>query len=355
MNEKQLKAPFIYFGGKSKVSADVWSAFGEVDNYIEPFFGSGAILLGRPGWDPSIRMTETVNDADGFLANFWRALQADPCGVAEYADWPVNESDLEARHLWLVNRRKELTDNLNDPDFYDSKFAGWWVWGINCWIGSGWCSGKGPWKYDENEKRIIDSRKLPHLGDDGRGVNRQLPHLGDDGRGVNRQRPHLGGDGQGVNRKRPHLGGDGRGLRDYLSGLATRLRYVRVCCGDWSRITGPTVTVGHGTTGVFLDPPYSAEAGRDIGCYSVDCGKVAHKVREWCEQVGSDNRMRICIAGYEGEGHESLEKLGWRVVAWQASGGYENQSTSEDGPSNNCKRERLWFSPHCVENQKELF
>jgi len=333
--EQKLKSPFTYFGGKSKVAHEIWDAFGQVDNYIEPFFGSGSVLLNRPGWRPNVRLTETVNDVDGFLANFWRALQSDPDGVAEHADWPVNESDLEARHLWLVNRRRELTDKLNDPDFYDVKYAGWWVWGMNCWIGSGWCSGRGPWIYDEELKKIVKKtdardgccRKFPHLGDDGRGVNRQLPHLGD----------------------------DGRGLYEYLRQLAQRLRYVRVCCGDWSRVLGPAVTVGHGVTAVFLDPPYSTEAGRDMGCYAIDCGKVAHDVRSWCEEHGEDKLMRICLAGYEGEGHDHLIEKGWRCFAWKAHGGYENQSNNEEGPSVNCRRERLWFSPHCVDKNPELF
>ncbi len=60
------KAPFPWFGGKSKVAPIVWQAFGEVKNYVEPFFGSGAVLLGRPH-PPH---TETVNDADGFICNF---------------------------------------------------------------------------------------------------------------------------------------------------------------------------------------------------------------------------------------------------------------------------------------------
>lgn len=43
-----LKAPFPYFGGKSRVTREVWARFGDVPNYVEPFFGSGAVLLGRP-------------------------------------------------------------------------------------------------------------------------------------------------------------------------------------------------------------------------------------------------------------------------------------------------------------------
>lgn len=143
-NGDNLKSPFPWFGGKSKVTPQVWRALGDVQNYAEPFFGSGAVLLGRPSWHDA--NVETVNDADRYIANFWRALQAAPDEVAHYADYPVNECDLEARHLWLVNQgMQHMADNLfNDPDWYDAKIAGWWVWGICSWIGSGWCSGTGP-------------------------------------------------------------------------------------------------------------------------------------------------------------------------------------------------------------------
>ena len=129
-----LKAPFPYFGGKSFVAGAVWERFGNTPNFIEPFFGSGAVLLGRPG-KPG---TETINDRDGMVSNFFRSLQSDPDAVAKYADQPVNECDLSARHLWLVGRREDMTQRLMaDPDYYDAKAAGWWVWGLCCWIGSG--------------------------------------------------------------------------------------------------------------------------------------------------------------------------------------------------------------------------
>jgi hypothetical protein len=67
----ELHAPFPWFGGKATVSEVVWSRFGNVPNYVEPFFGSGAVLLGRPH-DPK---TETINDLDGLVANFWRAIE----------------------------------------------------------------------------------------------------------------------------------------------------------------------------------------------------------------------------------------------------------------------------------------
>ena len=92
-NEK-LKAPFPWFGGKSRVADLVWKRFGNVANYVEPFAGSLAVLLGRPHQ----AKLETVNDLDCYVANFWRALKNDPDGVAQWADDPVNEADLHAKH-----------------------------------------------------------------------------------------------------------------------------------------------------------------------------------------------------------------------------------------------------------------
>lgn len=295
-----LRAPFPWFGGKSRASGLVWDALGDVPNYVEPFAGSLAVLLQRPH-APRI---ETVNDADGFICNVWRAIAADPDAVAHYADWPVNENDLHARHSWLVARRGELTARLEgDPDYCDAKIAGWWLWGIACWIGGGWCAGVGPW-------HVVDGQLVKIDGNAGQGVNRKRVHLGNAGRGVNRQLPHLGDAGRGVNRQRA-------ALLDYMAALAERLANVRVCCGDWSRAMGPTPTVKLGLTGVLLDPPYSHDL-RDATCYAVE-SDIGADVRAWAIEHGHDPLLRIVLCGYAGE-HEMPD--GWTAVLWKAHGGY---------------------------------
>ncbi len=130
-----LKAPFPWFGGKSRAADFIWERFGDIPNYVEPFAGSLATLLARP--HPA--GTETVNDLDCYLANFWRALAAAPDAVAEHADWPVNEADLMARHRWLMAQSGFRARLKTEADYYDAKIAGWWVWGLCSWIGSGWC------------------------------------------------------------------------------------------------------------------------------------------------------------------------------------------------------------------------
>jgi len=153
---RPLRAPFPWFGGKARIAKAVWERFGDVQNYVEPFAGSLAVLLNRPH-APKV---ETVNDLDGMVANFWRALQADPDAVARHADWPVSELDLHARHLWLTNAGREQVQRLReDPEWFDAKIAGWWVWGCCQWIGSGWCE-HPEWQ------------QLPHLGNAGMGIHR---------------------------------------------------------------------------------------------------------------------------------------------------------------------------------------
>jgi len=310
----KYKPPFPWFGGKSRVAPEVWRRFGNVKGYIEPFAGSAAMLFLRP--EP-IEGTETINDMDGFVANFWRALQADPEKVAFHADNPVNENDLHARHIWLVERKDSLQARLEgDPDWFDAKIAGWWCWGICCWIGSGFCSGDGPWRVVKKD----GMRQLVHLGSAGQGVNRQLVEL-----------------------------------TEYLGGLANRLRDVRVCCGDWRRVCGGRsgnalrhfFSAGkNGPCAVFLDPPYSAEANRDDRIYRAEDLTVAHDVRKWAVEHGEDPRLRIALCGYEGE-HDM--PASWAAHRWKAQGGMANLSKDPNAQGRkNCRREVIYFSPHCV-------
>jgi site-specific DNA-adenine methylase len=338
------KQPFPWFGGKRAIAHEVWRRFGNVPNYVEPFFGGGSMLFMRPT-APKI---ETVNDKDKFVANFWRALMHDPAGVAKWADWPVNEADLHARHWWLVNQRGFTEKMSTEPEYFDVKIAGWWVWGICQWIGSGWCEG-------------VVASQLPHLGDSGMGIHRpQMPALSAAGRGVLRpspQLPDVGNTGRGVRRaqshlKRPHLmssKGINRtsmtDLQDYLSALAARLRRVRVCCGDWARVLGPSPTTKLGITAVFLDPPYSAEANR-AEVYAVEDFSVAHEVRRWALENGDNPELRIALCGYEGE-HAMPDT--WEVLEWKARGGYGSQNKAGN---ENARRERIWFSPHCLQVHK---
>lgn len=304
-----LRAPFPWFGGKSRAADIIWPRLGDVDTYNEPFAGSLAVLLSRPH-EPRV---ETVNDLDAFLANFWRAIQADPEQVAYWADYPVNETDLHARHRWLVSRTAFVESMKADPEFYDAKIAGWWVWGQCLWIGSGWC------QRPEWTGRWV-----------GAAANRGVQH------NQATRRWQGGGQGGGSGVHAPTL--TMSGLYAYLGELSARLRRVRVCCSDWQRVLTPSVTTYIGTTGVLLDPPYSHDLRER--CYSED-HDISAEVREWAIANGDNELFRIALCGYEGE-HEMPES--WSCVPWKAQGGY---SRTERGKENR-ERERIWFSPHCL-------
>jgi hypothetical protein len=251
---------------------------------------------------------------------------------------------------------------MADPDFFDAKMAGWWAWGQSCWIGSGWCSGDGPWVVGEDGRITKRSksggvhRKLPHLGDDGRGCN----HAGTREEGVARQIPHLSKSGQGVNH--PGTREEGVGdeseyhpmtmpeLRRWMRFLSARLRHVRILNGDWSRACTsgalqslPVRQGGH--CGVFLDPPYAGDV-RTADVYSHDDAEVASRVRQWCIENGDNPRYRIVLAGFDTE-HVALESMGWRVIEWYREGFLRGGMANISG-STQQKRERLWLSPHCL-------
>ena len=171
------------------------------------------------------------------------------------------------------------------------------------------------------------------------------------------QRPHLNGDsgavGMGI-----HSTGKIGGVREWFGALQDRLRYVRVCCGDWSRVLGPSPTTNIGVTAVFLDPPYdmrvvsNTSSGRDGAAptdklYAFHDNDTSKRVREWAIDHGNNPKLRIALCGYEGE-HQMPSS--WEVVAWKANGGYGNQSA---GANSNADRERVWFSPHCLRMVEE--
>lgn len=339
MPEPMLTAPFPWFGGKRRVADVVWRAFGSPPNYVEPFFGSGAVLLARPGGAGKI---ETVNDIDRFVANFWRATVHDPEAVAHYASWPVNEADLHARHLWLVNQEEFRQRMHTDPDYFDAKIAGWWVWGLCAWIGGNWC------KEPHNHKH-------PKLDGIGKGVHslrgQQLPDNRD--KGVHRRAY----SGQGVHL--PSLGND-RGINgvvaapliEWFGRLRDRLRRVRVACGDWKRVLGAS-TLGKGKNvggrrpcAVFLDPPYPKDE-RCAQLYTED-HDVAYEAAAWAIDHGDDPDLRIAFCGYAGA-HEFPPS--WTEYAWKAARGYAGKTNG------NRERERIWFSPHCLplNAQRSLF
>lgn len=317
---KKLKAPFPYMGGKSRVAKVVWARFGEVKNYVEPFCGSAAMLLASP----RIHRFELINDLDGFVVNFWRAVQADPEAVARWADWPCSEIDMHARHGWLLNRKERLLWSLEDPDFFDAKIAGWWVWGASISI-SQFCAGNGPWRSDG-----------AHFGKAEGGFKRNVPRAG---------APGVGDSGNGV-------AVPGLDIRGVIAELSERMRHVKIINGHWIRALGntfigtvPSASPRNLPTAIFLDPPY-LESDMDYAAGGVGTS-LSQEVADWCRERGSDSRLRIALCGHEGE--HDLEEHGWTVYAWKRNGMAKKAAAKARQD-----KERIWFSPHCEPETAQL-
>jgi site-specific DNA-adenine methylase len=303
MNSSAIKSPYPYFGGKSRVAKPIWQGLGEVTHYIEPFAGSLAVLLANP--KPS--KIETINDKDCFIVNFWRAVSSDPEGVAKFADYPVTEADLHARHKWLVQQvNTDFHKKMNsDPDFYDLKIAGWWVWGMGASIGNNWLQPKG-------------LNAMPLLSSAGGGIH-----------------------------------GLSNPILKWFKSLQKRTRRVRICCADWKKILTPSITYGskgigkNDITGVFLDPPYDSK-NRDKVYKEEE--NIYQEVCNWAIENGDNPKMRIVVCGYAGT--YSFPDS-WTEFSWQANGGMAN--LGDDRGKENATKERIYFSPHCLNLNKCQF
>ena len=161
-------------------------------------------------------------------------------------------------------------------------------------------------------------------------------------------------DGSGVGYGRGVHSRAGRqfdGLVEWMLHLADRLRFVRICCGDFARVLTPAVTTSHGLTGVVLDPTYDRKL-RSSRIYEVEDDTSSPRARQWAIENGDNPLLRIVLMGYEGE-HEMPDT--WKVVAWKTGGGYGNQAKGRG--RENAGLERMWFSPHCLNQhgQASLF
>jgi len=256
--------PFPYFGGKRRAAPLVWSALGNVSRYVEPFFGSGAVLLGSPSRPKS----ELVNDLCGYVANLWRSIQQDPATVERLASAPCDERELKARHRWLFHGggvERLAAIDWDDLSACDAEVGGLWLW-WSCVV--------------------------------------YAPRM---------SKPNLA------------RGSHGRGAKAWtwagLGDVVRRVRRVQVLRGDWSRcVTESTLRGGRppAGTGVFLDPPYGDSASVH---YDDGTGDTARGVWDWAVLHGDIPWLRIVVAGYD-DGREIPD--GWSETVYSGWSGYQS-------------------------------
>ena len=73
-----MNAVFKYPGSKWRIAEWIVSFFPEHHSYLEPFFGSGAVLFNKPRSN-----IETVNDLNGDVVNLFHWIREDPEKLAQ--------------------------------------------------------------------------------------------------------------------------------------------------------------------------------------------------------------------------------------------------------------------------------
>lgn len=109
-----MKAPFAYYGGKSRLADRIVSLMPEHAEYMEPFFGSGAVLFAKR---PSTH--EIVNDLDGAVVNFFRQMRENldeltrVCFLTPHARDEFGAADLDEPGLDDLERARRFWVRVN--------------------------------------------------------------------------------------------------------------------------------------------------------------------------------------------------------------------------------------------------
>ena len=133
-----MRTPLTYYGGKQRLARQIVPLMPAHRVYLEPFAGGAAVLFAKPRAE-----RETLNDLDGQVMRFWRALRDRPDELAAAvaatpycrAEWYASkdgdnddDDDVEAARQLLVNI---------DQSFSRSRSS----WSVPC-IGDG----RGRWQ-----------------------------------------------------------------------------------------------------------------------------------------------------------------------------------------------------------------
>ena len=303
------KAPFPYFGGKSKVADLIWDSVGKCNVWFEPFCGSAAVTLAAP---PGSFHHAVVNDLDPLIANVWRALKYKPDEVAAAADMPMDHITTHSiRHALVGERERIVAKLLADPEWCDPVWAGRVCYQLSTYIGS-----KGMTPLD---KPVSASN----------GVSHAVPCFATP-RVLTGMQPL-------PTHNRPF---DGNRYRDWFGELANRMSRCAILCCDWKRLAHQ---MDKPDTAIFFDPPYPEKKRSKV--YTMDSWDVAGEVRDWC---GNHKGVKWIYAGYDTDCIPLANETCGTLVRWNAQGGFSNQAHKQGRI--NAKRECLVFSPAFVNN-----
>jgi DNA adenine methylase len=124
-----MRPPVHYYGGKTRLAPWLVSLMPQHRVYVEPFFGSGAVLFAK-----GRSRFEILNDLDGNVVNFFRVLRERPDDLARVCRLTPHARDEHAACA------------LDGPDVADlddlERARRWWA---RCVQGFGKMPGKAGW------------------------------------------------------------------------------------------------------------------------------------------------------------------------------------------------------------------
>jgi len=293
-----MRQLFWYVGGKYRIAPEINRRFGAVDARIDAFTGSSSWILASP----PVRY-EIVNDLDGYVVNYLRAVKYAPDEVAKHLDFPGAELELIAYHHYAKDRLPELVARLGgDPEYYDPVIAGRWAYVMG------------------HKRENSFGRSGGWLVRDGRLVYE---------RGAGRRRVCMTVRSRILARLFKE-----RRVAEYVAAISERLRSVHILWNDFEVVVEKARHPELGVVGILLDPPYPRHL-RDFD-YDVDDAAVWHRAARWAVANGDNPKLRIAVCGYGDAESDALFPPNWERRFWKRSGIGRNKEL-----------ECIWFSPHC--------
>ncbi len=134
MEQRKIRSVLKYPGSKWNIAKELVNLIPSHHSYVEPYFGSGAVLFNKPPSD-----IETVNDLDSNVTNLFRCIQKDPDQLARLVmTTPFSREVYE----------KQFDETLQTQKISDFERAVGFL--IKCWQGHGFRTNgyKVGWKHD---------------------------------------------------------------------------------------------------------------------------------------------------------------------------------------------------------------
>lgn len=108
-----IKTPVTWVGNKTSILPILYSVFPiKYSRYVEPFGGSGAVLLGKPSPDSF----EVYNDYNKNLVNLFRCIKGRPMAlIKELGFFPLNARD-DFNEIKSFFKRESFADKFLDEE-----------------------------------------------------------------------------------------------------------------------------------------------------------------------------------------------------------------------------------------------